>query len=47
MDRESLLRAIAQLDDEFEAGKIGEGEYRVRRRALKERAIDQARGARD
>jgi mono/diheme cytochrome c family protein len=47
MDREALLRAIAALDDEFEARRIGADEYRARRHALKQRALDQARGIRD
>jgi hypothetical protein len=47
MGRESLLQAIAALDDDFEAGKIGEDEYRARRQALKQRVLDQSRGGRD
>jgi hypothetical protein len=34
-EREGLLRAIARLDDEFEAGRVPEAEYRQRREALK------------
>jgi len=44
---EALLRAMAALDDEFEAGKLNAEEYRSRRQALKQRALDQARGGRD
>ncbi len=33
--REDLLQAIADLDDDFEAGDIGEGEYRRERARLK------------
>ena len=47
MGRESLLQAIAALDDDFEAGKIGEDEYRARRQALKQRVLDPSRGGRD
>jgi hypothetical protein len=47
MDREMHLRAIAALDDEFEAGRIGADEYRSRRHALKQRILDQSRGIRD
>ena len=46
-DREALLRAIAHLDDQFEAGTIDEDDYRARRQALKDRALDQLRGGRD
>lgn len=35
-EREGLLRAIARLDDEFEAGRVPEAEYRERRDALKQ-----------
>jgi mono/diheme cytochrome c family protein len=35
-EREGLLRAIARLDDEFEAGRLPEAEYRERREALKQ-----------
>jgi len=34
-EREGLLRAIARLDDDFEAGRVPEAEYRERRDALK------------
>jgi mono/diheme cytochrome c family protein len=34
-EREGLLRAIARLDDDFEAGRLPEAEYRERREALK------------
>ncbi len=33
--REDLLQAIAELDDDFEAGELGEGEYRRERARLK------------
>jgi hypothetical protein len=46
MDQETVLRAIAALDDEFEAGRIEPDEYQARRHALKQRALDQARGIR-
>lgn len=44
MDRESLLRGIAALDDEFEAGQIAPDDYRARRQALKQRVADLSRG---
>jgi hypothetical protein len=34
-EREGLLRAIARLDDDFEAGRLPEADYRERREALK------------
>jgi mono/diheme cytochrome c family protein len=34
-EREGLLRAIARLDDDFEAGRLPEAEYREQREALK------------
>ena len=34
-NQDELLRAIAQLDDAYEAGQIGEDDYRTRRAALK------------
>jgi hypothetical protein len=37
--REALLRGIAALDDDFEAGKIPEAEYRRRRDDLKRRVL--------
>jgi uncharacterized membrane protein len=46
-DREDLLRAIADLDDSFEAGKIPEGEYRRRRQTLKARIMDLMRESHD
>lgn len=36
--RTELLKQIAALDDAFEAGEIGEAEYKVQRAALKSRA---------
>jgi hypothetical protein len=39
-DREHLLRAIADLDDSFEAGMISEDEYRPRRQTLKQQIMD-------
>jgi hypothetical protein len=42
----ALLAAIAALDDEFEAGRIGADEYHARREELKGRAL-QAMGDRD
>jgi mono/diheme cytochrome c family protein len=47
MDRETLLRAMAALDDEFEAGRIEAEEYRARRYALKQRVLDRDRGIHD
>lgn len=44
-ERERLLRAIAALDDEFEAGGIPEDEYRQRREELKRRALELMRAA--
>ncbi len=46
-DRESLLRAIAELDDAFEAGELEEQEYHQRRQALKERLVALMRGEDD
>jgi hypothetical protein len=37
--REALLRGIAALDDDFEAGKLPEAEYRRRRDDLKRRVL--------
>jgi uncharacterized membrane protein len=39
-DEPDVLRAIAELDDEHAAGKISEAEYRKRREALKQRALE-------
>jgi hypothetical protein len=39
-DREDLLRAIADLDDAFEAGSIPEDEYHRRRQSLKQQIVD-------
>jgi mono/diheme cytochrome c family protein len=46
-DREALLRAIAALDDDFEAGEIPEKAYRQRREELKRQALTAMRGADD
>ena len=46
-DHEDLLRAIAELDDSFEAGRIPEDEYRRRRQTLKGQIIDLMREAHD
>lgn len=46
-DREGLLRAIADLDDSFEAGRIPEDEYRRRRQTLKGRIMDLMRETHD
>jgi len=46
-DREDLLRAIADLDDSFEAGRIPEDEYRRRRHILKREIIYLMREAHD
>lgn len=46
-DREDLLKAIADLDDSFEAGRISEDEYLRLRQTLKGRIIDSMRGAHD
>ena len=37
---ESLLLAIAQLDDDFAAGSLAEDEYRRQRAALKQRLME-------
>lgn len=46
-DREDLLRAIADLDDAFEAGSVPEDEYRRRRQTLKQQIVDLMREAHD
>jgi hypothetical protein len=46
-DREDLLRAIADLDDAFEAGSVPEDEYRRRRQSLKQQIMDLMREAHD
>jgi uncharacterized membrane protein len=46
-DREDLLRAIADLDDRFEAGRVPEDEYRRRRQNLKRQLMDLMREAHD
>lgn len=38
-DLKPLLRVIAALDDDFEAGNVSEGEYHQRREALKQQAL--------
>ncbi|HEY43871.1 MAG TPA: hypothetical protein G4O11_07815 [Anaerolineae bacterium] len=45
--REELLRAIADLDDSFEAGRVPEDEYRRRRQTLKQQIIELMREAHD
>jgi hypothetical protein len=42
-DRAVLLQAIAQLDDEYEGGQLDEAEYRARRAALKQQALETTR----
>ena len=42
--RDELVRAIAELDDEFERGEIPESEYRVRRKELKDELSRLMRG---
>lgn len=39
-ERNALIREIASLDDEFEAGKIIESEYRARRLSAKARLVE-------
>jgi hypothetical protein len=46
-DREDLLRAIADLDDAFEAGSVPEDEYHRRRQSLKQQIVDLMREAHD
>jgi mono/diheme cytochrome c family protein len=46
-DRQALVRAIAALDDERAAGKIGEAAYQSQREALKARLISLMRAPRD
>jgi hypothetical protein len=46
-DREELLRALADMDDSFEAGRVPEDEYRRRRQTLKQQIIDLMREAHD
>jgi hypothetical protein len=41
--RDELLRAIADLDDTFQAGRIPEDEYRYRRQNYKRQIIDMMR----
>ena len=42
-DRAVLLQAIAQLDDGYEDGQLDEAEYRTRRAALKQQALETTR----
>ena len=42
-DRAALLQAIAQLDDGYEDGQLDEAEYRTRRAALKQQALETTR----
>jgi len=44
---DELIRAIAQLDDEFERGEIAEAAYRRKRAALKARALSGLRSGDD
>lgn len=44
-DRESLIVAIADLDDRFESGEIDEAHYRREREALKQRLLELERKA--
>jgi len=46
-DADELLMALAALDRDFEAGRIPEADYRRRRQALKDRAMDALRQADD
>lgn len=39
-DKETLLQAIADLDDQFEAGEIDEADYKVERQRLKTMLMD-------
>jgi hypothetical protein len=39
-EREQLLDRIAVLDDDYEAGRVGEADYRRRRAALKAKLIE-------
>jgi hypothetical protein len=45
--RRRLVAAIARLDDEYEAGKIGEEAYQRRRAKLKAQLLDIARQMQD
>lgn len=46
-DEQTLLRAIAQLDADYEAGQLSVSEYERRRQSLKQQALERMRGARD
>jgi hypothetical protein len=46
-NHEALLRALAALDDDFEAGNVDEDEYRIRRQTLKQEIIHLMRAAHD
>jgi hypothetical protein len=46
-ERNSLLRTIAQLDDDFEAGQISEQDWKRQRRALKQQALEALRASDD
>lgn len=46
-DQEAILRAIATLDDEFEAGRLEQQDYRQRRDVLKRQALEMMRGRDD
>lgn len=41
-DQRALLRAIARLDDDFEAGRVPEADYRERRAELMQQALEEA-----
>ena len=38
--REELLNAIAELDDDFEAGRVAEADYRRQRAELKTELVE-------
>ena len=42
-DRDELLMRLARLDDNYEAGRMGEAEYNARRAQLKQRLVDMNR----
>ncbi|MEE9566599.1 MAG: hypothetical protein V3W17_03780, partial [Desulfobacteria bacterium] len=42
-ERQSILQAIAELDDKMDSGQISPAEYDKKRRALKERAVEATR----
>lgn len=39
-DKETLLQAIADLDDQFDAGEIDEADYKAERQRLKTMLMD-------